>query len=375
MFVSSRDAKAGAPTQRAHGKRARPGLGGVPPRKRARSDADGLPREHVTEIQRVRILTAMAEVASERGAGAVSVAHVVSRAGVSRRTFYDLFEDREDCFLAAFDEALAQAALTVLPAYEGQTSPRSGTPHRGGHPKGHSQAGWRERIRAGLLALLVFCEEQPALARLCIVEALAAGPRPLERRAEVVELLMRAVDGGRAERPARVPEPSPLAAEGVVGAVLSVIHRRLVEGGEEPLTGLLGELMSAIVLPYLGGSAAQKELHKPAPSLQKRKRASHGDPLEGLDMRITYRTVRALIAIGSTPGASNREVATAAGIQDQGQISKLLTRLEHLGLVRNEGSGHAKGAPNAWALTSRGLEVERAIRVQTASRPEVGASR
>ncbi len=228
--------------------------------KRVRPGPDGLPREHVTEIQRVRILGAMADVASERGAGAASVAHVVARAGVSRRTFYDLFEDREDCFLATFDEALAQAAMTVLPAYEGQARPRSGTTQRGG------QAGWRERIRAGLLALLVFCEEQPALARLCVVEALAAGPRALERRAEVVRLLVRAVDGGRAERPARVPDPPPLAAEGVVGAVLSVLHQRLVDGGPEALTPLVGELMSAIVLPYLGVSAAQKELHKPAPS-------------------------------------------------------------------------------------------------------------
>jgi AcrR family transcriptional regulator len=334
----------------------------VPPRKaksgarrRARPDAEGLPREHVTEIQRVRILTAMAEVAAERGAGAASVAHVVARAGVSRRTFYDLFEDREDCFLATFDEALAQAATTVLPAYEDQSR-------------------WRERVRAALLALLAFFEEQPALARLCVVEALAAGPRSLERRAEVVQLLVRAVDGGRAERPARVPEPPPLAAEGAVGAVLSVIHQRLVADGPQPLTPLAGELMSAIVLPYLGVSAAQKELHKPAPSLKRKKQSSQGDPLEGLDMRITYRTVRVLIAIGSQPGASNREIASAAGIGDQGQVSKLLTRLVGIGLVRNEGFGHAKGAPNAWALTERGLEVERAIRVQTASRPEVRAA-
>jgi AcrR family transcriptional regulator len=322
----------------------------------ARPGADGLPREHVTEIQRVRILAAMAEVASERGAGGASVAYVVSRAGVSRRTFYDLFEDREDCFLATFDEALAQAAITVLPAYEGQVR-------------------WRERIRAGLLALLVFFEERPSLARLCVVEALAAGPRALRRRGEVVNVLVSAVDEGRAERPARVPDPPPLAAEGAVGAVLSVIHRRLVVDGPESLTGLLGELMSAIVLPYLGGSAAQKELHRPAPQIKTKKQSSHGDALEGLDMRITYRTVRVLIAIGATPGASNREIASAAGIADQGQVSKLLTRLDGIGLVRNDGVGHAKGAPNAWALTGRGREVERAIRVQTASRPELGAAR
>jgi DNA-binding MarR family transcriptional regulator len=131
---------------------------------------------------------------------------------------------------------------------------------------------------------------------------------------------------------------------------------------------LLGELMSAIVLPYLGTGAARRELSKPTPPLPPPKYRPHGDPLEGLDMRITYRTVRALIAIGQAPRASNRDIATAAGIADQGQISRLLTRLDSLGLIRNEGSGHVRGAANAWTLTPRGQEVERAIRVQTTSR-------
>ncbi len=340
MLVSTPDAIAGVP------KKARPGV-------------DGLPREHVTEIQRVRVLAATADVAAERGAGAVSVAHIVARAGVSRRTFYDLFKDREDCFLAAFDEAVAQAARAAIPAYEGKST-------------------WQERIRAGLLVMLVFWEEQPSLARLCVVEALAAGPKVLARRGEVLDRLRSVVDLGRSERPSRVAEPPPLAAEGAVGAVLAVIHRRLIVGDGEPLTGLLGELMSIIVLPYLGGRAAQKELHKPAPPVKPKRHSSHGDPLEGLDMRITYRTVRVLRVIGSRPGASNREVATAAGIADQGQVSKLLTRLEHLGLIHNDGVGHARGAPNAWGLTGKGLEVERAIRVQTAVGPpqfSVGTAR
>jgi AcrR family transcriptional regulator len=334
--MSTRDTKAAAGTRGARG---------------VRSGSGGLPREHVTEIQRVRILSAMAEVASTRGAGQASVAHIVAQAGVSRRTFYDLFEDREDCFLATFDEALAQAAATVLPAYESHTQ-------------------WRGRIRAALLAALVFFDEQPALARLCVVEALAAGPRALERRAEVVEALVRTIDEGRAERPLRAPEPPPLAAEAAVGAVLSIVHRRLLTGGREPLTSLLGELMSAIVMPYLGGSAAQQELNKPTPQIKKNSPRPHSDPLDGLDMRITYRTVRVLIEIGREPGASNREIAAAAGIADQGQVSKLLTRLEHLGLIHNDGIGHAKGAPNAWLLTPRGHDVERAISIRTTTPPE-----
>ena len=94
-------------------------------------------------------------------------------------------------------------------------------------------------------------------------------------------------------------------------------------------------------------------------------------------MRITYRTVRVLITIGSRTRASNREIAAPPGIADQGQVSKLLARLRApRAWFATTGVGPAKGAPNAWALTRSGArEVERAIRVQTASRPELSPAR
>jgi len=298
----------------------------------------------VAEIQRQRLLAAMALVASERGSANASVAHVVARAGVSRRTFYELFEDREACFLAAFDQAVQRGAEVVLPAYGAQDR-------------------WRERIRAGLAALLQFLDEEPGMARLAVVEALGAGPRALEHRARVLAALIAAVDAGRAEmsraRPHR--DPPPLTAEGVVGAVVAVIHARVARGSErQKLTSLLGELMGVIVLPYLGPAAAQKELHKPTPPLQTKPRQPR-DPLEGLKMRLTYRTLRALAAVAANPGASNRKLADAAGIVDQGQASKLFTRLEDLGLIENTGEGHARGARNAWALTPRGEQVAQSM--------------
>jgi DNA-binding MarR family transcriptional regulator len=82
-------------------------------------------------------------------------------------------------------------------------------------------------------------------------------------------------------------------------------------------------------------------------------------------MRITYRTLRVLSAIASQPGASNRQAGESAGITDQGQISKLLHRLEKLGLLLNAGADQAKGMPNAWMLTEKGAEIERAIGRQT----------
>jgi DNA-binding MarR family transcriptional regulator len=83
-------------------------------------------------------------------------------------------------------------------------------------------------------------------------------------------------------------------------------------------------------------------------------------------MRITYRTLRVLGAIADHPGASNRTVGEAADTFDQGQISKLLARLEGLGLIENtSGNDHKPtGEPNAWRLTQRGEEIERALQVR-----------
>jgi AcrR family transcriptional regulator len=329
---------------------ARNGVSGAP----ARGDVDrGGGRGGVAEIQRARMIAALIEVARERGAGGVTVAHIVARSGVSRRTFYELFEDREDCFLAAFDLAVQRAGLRVLPAYR-------------------VPGGWRERIRAGLGALLEFLEDEPGMGALCIVEALGAGPVALERRARVVHALIDAVDEGRRETRGSA-RPARMTAEGVVGAVLAVLHARLAEGAsteeESPaMVGLLGPLMGMIVLPYQGQATAARESARRVP---RRRRAVHpeGDPLRDLDMRLTYRTVRVLLAIselgGRGAGPSNRQIADASGVQDQGQISKLLARLEHLGLICNNGAGPVRGEPNVWSLTHRGKEIEHTIRRQT----------
>ncbi|MGA2452177.1 MAG: helix-turn-helix domain-containing protein [Solirubrobacteraceae bacterium] len=79
-------------------------------------------------------------------------------------------------------------------------------------------------------------------------------------------------------------------------------------------------------------------------------------------MRLTYRTVRVLVAIAAQPGLSNSQISQRAGITDQGQISRLLSRLARLQLIENTGQGQRKGAANAWRLTRRGEAVERTIR-------------
>lgn len=310
-------------------------------------------RERVNEIQRSRILAAMIEECAMRGAANVTVAHVVARAGVSRRTFYDLFEDRDDCFVGAFEDGVARAARYVLGSYD---------------PDGS----WVERVWAGLTGLLTFLDSERDVGRLLVVGSLGAGADVFEHRRDVLARMIALVDEGRAETKAELP---PLAAEGVVGGVLSVLHGRLLSpefsveddqgrGAGGPLLDLAAPLMSMIVLPYLGPAAARKELARPAPKQSGGHRAER-NPLGELEMRLTYRTVRVLMAIAAHPGSSNRVVADAAEVTDQGQMSKLLARLQDIGLIENGGGGATRGEPNAWTLTGNGWRVQGAITEQT----------
>lgn len=319
---------------------------GTPSARQQGHNGNGVARGRINEIQRIRILAAMAEECAKRGASNITVGDVVQRAGVSRRTFYELFEDRQDCFLAALDEAIDCLSRYVLTAYR-----------RGGS--------WREQMRAGLEALLAFLEEEPFMGRLVVVEALGTGPEALRRRQQLLAEAVDAIDEGRGEGK-RGNDPPGLAAEGVLGGVLGVLHARLTSSEEAPLVGLAGELMGMVVLPYLGAAAARREVERSGQRVEDRRRPASSNPLHQLQMRLTYRTVRVLLAVAAHPGASNRELGSAADIHDQGQISKLLARLAKLGLIENRGAGSVRGAPNAWTLTARGAEMHR-IMAQQAS--------
>jgi AcrR family transcriptional regulator len=320
------------------------------------------------EIQRARILGAMSEVCMELGSGSVTVAQVVERAGVSRRTFYELFQDSGDCFLAAFEAGVDRASRHLLEDYD-------------------PGARWVERIRSALTGLLSLLDTERNLAHLLIVGSTGAGAETLEYRRRLLARIVEFVDEGRMQTKAAAELP-PLTAEGIVGGVLSVLHSRLPEphngplldgrpdgGGplcdgiepdtdspapERGLLELTGPLMSMIVLPYLGPAAARKELARPIPKPTSTHRPD-GNPLGELEMRLTYRTVRVLTAIAANPGSSNRFIADAAEIVDQGQMSKLLARLHDIGLIQNTGGGATKGEPNAWTLTDKGWQIQGAI--------------
>jgi AcrR family transcriptional regulator len=305
----------------------------------------------VSDIQRSRLIAGAMMTIDELGYAGATVSQITTRARVSRRTFYEIFANREECLGGVIDDFVGRIAAELATADLDELS-------------------WRERIRAGLRTILSFLDRDPVLARVCLVHTLRAGAAVQERRELILAQLAGAVDEGRLHG-TRGEACSALTAEGLVGAALTILCTRLCRRDHEPLTSLLGELMALLVLPYLGPAVARRERERPAlvpaAGVSEDTPSSAQDPLRGVRMRLTYRTARVLEGIAelSAQGAhpSNRMVAQLAGISDAGQISKLLRRLEGLGLLVNTGEGHAKGEPNAWLLTPRGEQVTRSIRI------------
>jgi AcrR family transcriptional regulator len=300
-------------------------------------------RAEILELLRSRIVAAAVATVEADGVRGLTIAKVTGRARVSHKAFYEVFLDCEDCFLAAFEQALQSARETAQVAYRAET-------------------GWRDGVRAAMLSVLALMERERGLARLCVVEALIAGPLVLDRRARVLKELTHAIEPAADARAAK----QPLMAEAVVGGMVGLLHSRLLGEDAAPLTDMLGPLMSMIAMAYVGHAAACEELNAPAATRagDRPPSPSRGgrDLLAKLDMRFTYRTVRVLTAIAGTPGASNRQVAEDAGILDQGQMSKLLARLARLGLIDNENPRRIAGCANAWRLTALGEQVQRATR-------------
>jgi AcrR family transcriptional regulator len=196
-------------------------------------------REQVAAVQRARLIAATVATVAEVGYAGLTVAQVIDRAGVSRRTFYELFKDTEDCFLATYEAGLQHVSTLVLDSYFEEPS-------------------WRDGIRAGLETLLGFLDIERGWARLLVIEGLSAGAEALERRAQTLRTISATIEEGR--KHAGEKEPLPLASEVVVGGGIWVIYSHLIDHPEESLVSLHGALMASIVLPYLGHREARKEL-------------------------------------------------------------------------------------------------------------------
>jgi AcrR family transcriptional regulator len=200
-----------------------------------------LPADLVSAVQRERLLAAMMRATAELGYREVSVQNVLDRAGVSRPTFYEHFENKEDCFLAAFDAASTRLRERLETAAEPGEN-------------------WRERLRLSLEQLLRFVGEDPDAAMSLIVDARAACPPALARRDELLDHFASCLDTQvRAEAPAG-EAPSAIAAAGIVGGIEALLYSRLNRGETDDLESLLPALMYFAVLPYEGHEAAGEEL-------------------------------------------------------------------------------------------------------------------
>jgi AcrR family transcriptional regulator len=193
----------------------------------------------VTESQRRRILQAMIEVVAERGYPDTRVVDVINAAGVSRKTFYELFSSKEDCFLATYDVLLGNLLGDTARGFES----KPGAP-------------WTDRVAAGLGALLQHLADHPDEARFAIVEVLAAGPRALARREAALRQFTGFIDSGRAEASVELPGTTSLS---LVGGINELLYSEILHGSASQLPSRLPDLMFWIALPFLGPDRASAE--------------------------------------------------------------------------------------------------------------------
>jgi AcrR family transcriptional regulator len=204
-----------------------------------------LPTDLVRAIQRERILAAILRATAELGYREMNVQDVLVRAGVSRPTFYEHFENKEDCFLTAFDAASDDLRRRVDEAVS------------------DTEGNWRERLRMGLRELLLYVAEEPDAAQTLVIEARAACPAALVHRDGLLDHFAACLDTSvRGELPAGVT-PSAIAAAGVVGGIEALLYSRLNREEAGDLESLLPSLMYFAVLPYEGHDAAADELAAP----------------------------------------------------------------------------------------------------------------
>ncbi len=288
---------------------------------------------------------------------------MVTRAGVSKAAFTDVFATVEECYRAAFEQGLARLSSTVAEATA-------------------REEGWLERVRSGLVALLGFFDDEPSWGRLLVLDTPldTAVTFACEQRLHglLVGLLERDADAGEYRAAGRAGGSSALLAaltgELVAGGVVSVIRVNLLDEGAGKLVELAPALMAFIVAPHLGRAAAQAELEgrpagrgeAPANDAGTARVQAVSQAAE-LPVRATHRTTLVLRAIARAPYSTNREVAQAAGLADEGQTSKMLARLERQGVIENVGLGPARGEPNAWVLTVSGRRTVELINDSFAS--------
>jgi len=202
------------------------------------SGRHGFSREQVAAHQRERLIAGLAAAVAKLGYNAVTIGHITKEARVSRRVFYQHFDGKEACFLAAFDVVVAHLGDLVREATEPEPD-------------------WPHQAVAGLRCGLEFFAAEPDLARLCMVESVNAGPAVAERFQEAIAGIASLLAAGRSERDNPRPLP-PSTEESLVGALVSMASRSVASGQPERLVDLLPDFVEFVLMPYLGPEGAHR---------------------------------------------------------------------------------------------------------------------
>jgi AcrR family transcriptional regulator len=198
----------------------------------------GFSREQVAHNQRERLIAGLAAAVAERGYRAVTITDITKEARVSRRVFYENFEGKDECFLAAFEVVVGHIRELATGAAAGFED-------------------WPGRAIAVARAVLSFFAEEPDLARLCLVESQSAGPAVSARFHESVHEVVPYLEQGRGERDGERELP-PTTEESTIGALVMLASRKVAAGEAGRLEDLLPEFAEFILAPYLGAEEAAK---------------------------------------------------------------------------------------------------------------------
>ena len=196
----------------------------------------GLSRQQIMDSQRERLLAAMAREVAVSGYRGTTITEVVKLASVSTRDFYELFDGKEHCFLAAFDAVRDHVEELVRSAAADQSD-------------------WPHQVIAALRAALHFFAAEPDLARLCLVEPVSATLPTAIRFREAVIACVPALERGRAEMgdASSLPESTE---DSLLGGVVSLAARSILADETEKLPALLPDLTEFLLSPYLGTERA-----------------------------------------------------------------------------------------------------------------------
>lgn len=287
--------------------------------------------------QRDRLVAAMGALTAEVGAAAICVHHVCQRAGISRRTFYELYTDRDVCFVDAHQEAFGRLVAHLAEAV--------------------ADAGpeWEDRAVATTQALLGAWDADRVLAHLCLISAVGTNAETMAlRRAAIAQIV-----GLLADAPTQPLLEEPVLT-GAVGAVWELALHGLTDDPNKSIADLAGTAIYLMLVPFAGRRQAAARAAGRGGTIAYSTRwtpAVVGDT-DDRGLLVTELTGQTLRYLNGHPGAANIDIARAVDVRHESQISRHLSRLERAGVVARR----REGRTNAWTLTARGEEAARALR-------------